>query len=39
MSYKERGRNVIQKNRKKTATKLYKSVHTDTSVTSFLNLL
>ena len=35
MSYKECGRKVVRKTRKKTATKLYKSACTDASVTSF----
>ena len=34
MSYRERGRKVVRKTRKKTATKLYKSAYTDASVTS-----
>ena len=35
MSYRERGRKVVRKTRKKTATKLYKSAYTNASVTSF----
>ena len=35
MGYKERGRNVVHKTRKQTATKLYKSAYTNASVTSF----
>ena len=35
MSYRERGRKVVRKTRKKTATKLYESAYTNASVTSF----